>query len=51
MKAIFVSSFDQRDRRGWVTAEVSDEQLFAHFLRVQNAFRSLVRGQDIDLVA
>jgi hypothetical protein len=31
------------------TAEVGDKELFAHFLRVQSAFLSRVRCQDIDL--
>jgi len=49
MKAITVRSLDLKHRCAMATPGIGDEQLFAHFSRVQQIFQSLARDQDIDL--
>jgi cold shock CspA family protein len=50
MKIITVQSLGVEGHSGIVTPDVGDQQLLAHFARVQEVFRSLVRDQDIDLI-
>lgn len=50
MKPITVLSPGLKEHSGIAASNVSDQQLFAHFARVQRVFRSQVRDQDIDLI-
>ena len=50
MNSITVLSLGLKERSGIVAANVCDQQLLAHFARIQQVFRSLVKDQDIDLI-
>ena len=49
MVSVTVLSLGLKERSGIVASGVCDQQLLAHFARIQQVFRSLVKDQDIDL--
>ncbi len=50
MNSITVLSLGLKERSGIVASNVCDQQLLAHFARIQQVFRSPVKDQDIDLI-